>query len=182
MSKNASAIVVLSLLFTGCAAATPQPRQYEGPRDQPQAQPQQPAAPALKLDLPHGWQQGAPPPGPGSEAISAMLGNQALGAVILVALYGTQEVSPKDVAATVAAKIKENGTEVSEVTVSADGKSASFTWRHPANNTTGKMAAQVLAGAPELSIMFMGIWPADSDAAATADFDAIIKSARVKSE
>jgi len=185
MTAKTLTIASLFLMFAGCAAnrtaVQPQPRQFEGPRPQPAVQPQpqpEPAQPQLLMDLPEGWQQGPPPTGPGSEAINGILGNDTLRAIILVAVYPTVESTPQNSVSQVADQLRSNGAVVSEVQTSADGQSASFTWSNAAAGSAGKMIAKVLAGTPA-SVMLMGMWPAASDAAASADLDTIAASARV---
>ena len=186
MNAKTLAAASICLLFAACAAnrtaVQPQPRQYDGPRPQPTVQPDpqpqpEPAQAQLLMNLPNGWQQG-PPPADSAGAISGVLGNDALRAIILVAVYPTSERSPRDAVAQIADQLRNSGATVSEVQTAADGLSASFTWSNAAAGSAGKMTAKALAGTPA-SIMLMGMWPAASDAAAAADLDTIAASARV---
>ncbi len=179
MTAKLTLIAALMLVFAGCAAnkaVTPQPRQYEGPRA-PATQPAAPAESPLKLTLPDGWQRSAP--GQTPEGVESVLMNETLQAAVLVAGYPTAQAAPRDAAAQVAASMAEKGATVSEVQVADDGKSASFTWSNAEGGMAGKMIARVLTDLPQVSVMFMGVWPLASNDKAAADLDAIAASARV---
>ncbi len=186
MTAKRILITTLMLVFAVCAAnkaVTPQPRQYEGPRPQAveppaPAQPAQPAQSPLLLTLPDGWQRSAP--GDAPEGIDSALMNETLRAAILVAIYPTVQAGPRQAVAHVAASLAEKGATVSEITVAEDGLSASFTWSSAENGMGGKMVAKVLTDLPQLSVMFMGIWPAANDAAAAAALDSVAASARLR--
>jgi len=184
MTSKVILTLPLFLMVVGCAAnkaVTPPPQPESPPQQPPAAAPTQPAGSGLKLDLPAGWERSVPPEGT-MEGIESVVKNESLQSVILVALYLTKEMSPAENAAMMATTLRKNGVQTTEISIAPDGLSASFDWNNLSNGMAGKMTSIVLKDVPQVSAMFMGVWPGMVESAAAPDFDAVVASAHVSNK
>jgi hypothetical protein len=155
-------------------APRPEPRQYDGP---PPAPPSAPSVSArLSFDLPAGWVQAPPDTVP--DGVAGVILNPATRGMIMVIIEANPSGTPASTAAALRQQLADGGWTCSDVAAPGDGSTASFTTSKDAMR--GKVAIKRLtAGAASADLGLMGMWPEPNDAAMSADYDAVLSSARL---
>lgn len=185
--RKLATLALGAMLMFGCAHSPP-PAPEPLPAHQADAPPPAAATPApapaspsvslrLQMDPRPGWV--SLPPSAVPEGVSGLMLNPSAHALIMVMIEAPATSTAREGADTIRGQLS-SGADAwtcSAVTAWPDANSASFTVSKGTNR--GHITVRRLHEGPAINVAFLGQWPAASNAAARADYDAMVTGAAI---